>query len=98
MKLPTIRGVVQRRLLLNYRIDPQAIGDWLPEPFEPRLHRGWIVAGVCLIRMRQFPSSMFPFGRGLGSENAAHRVAVRWTEKGRPARGSTSIAAILIRC
>jgi hypothetical protein len=82
MKLPIIRGVVQRRLLLNYRIDPGALGDWLPEPFEPRLHRGWVVAGVCLIRMRQLPPAFAPFGLGLGSENAAHRVAVRWSEEG----------------
>ena len=82
MKLPIIRGVVQRRLLVNYRVDPDAIRDWLPEPFEPMLHRGWAVAGVCLIRMQQFPPALVPFVRGRGSENAAHRVAVSWSDEG----------------
>lgn len=80
MKLPIIRGVVRRRLLVNFRVDADVMGSWLPAPFEPMLHRGWAVAGVCLIRVEQMPRSLARFGRGIGSENAAHRVAVRWTE------------------
>jgi len=80
MKIPIIRGVVRRHLLVNYRVDAGVMRDWLPAPFEPKLHRGWAVAGVCLIRVEQMPRSLARFGRGLGSENAAHRVAVRWPE------------------
>jgi hypothetical protein len=80
MKIPIIRGVVRRRLLVNYRVDAGVMRDWLPAPFEPMLHQGWAVAGVCLLRVEQMPRSLARFGRGLGSENAAHRVAVRWTE------------------
>ena len=80
MKIPIIRGVVRRRLLVNYRVDADVMKEWLPAPFEPMLHRGWAVAGVCLIRVEQMPRSLARFGRGLGSENAAHRVAVRWPE------------------
>jgi hypothetical protein len=80
MRLPIIRGVVRRRLLVNYRVDTDVMRGWLPAPFEPLLHRGWAVAGICLIRVEQLPRSLARFGRGLGSENAAHRVAVRWAE------------------
>ena len=80
MKIPIIRGVVRRRLLVNYRVDADVMRDWLPAPFEPMLHRGRAVAGVCVIRVEQMPRSLARFGRGLCSENAAHRVAVRWPE------------------
>jgi hypothetical protein len=80
MKIPIIHGVVRRRLLVNYRVDAGVMRDWLPDPFEPLLHRGWAVAGVCLIRVEQMPRTLARFGRGLGNENAAHRVAVRWPE------------------
>jgi hypothetical protein len=80
MKIPIIHGVVRRRLLVNFRVDADVMRDWLPAPFEPLLHRGWAVAGVCLIRVAQLPRTLGRFGRGLGSENAAHRVAVRWPE------------------
>ena len=41
MKLPIIRGVVRRCLLVNFRVDPAVMRDFLPEPFEPALHEGW---------------------------------------------------------
>jgi hypothetical protein len=80
MKLPILRGVVRRCLLVNFRVDPDVMRAILPQPFEPSLHEEWAVAGICLIRLEQVPAPLVPFGRGLGSENAAHRVAVRWAD------------------
>ena len=60
MKIPIIRGVVRRRLLVNYRVDADVMRDWLPAPFEPMLHQGWAVAGVCLLRVEQMPRSRQP--------------------------------------
>jgi len=64
-----LRGVIERRLLVNYRMDPQVAARLLPAPFRPKRVRGWAMAGICLIRLR--------IG-GLRSENAAHRIAVEW--------------------
>jgi hypothetical protein len=80
MKLPILRGVVRRCLLANFRVDPDVMRAILPDPFEPALHENWAVAGICLIRMEQLPAPLGRFGRGLGSEYAAHRVAVCWTD------------------
>ncbi|UQX89628.1 DUF2071 domain-containing protein [Jatrophihabitans telluris] len=78
MKLPRLSGEVERRLLINYRVDPSVIGPMLPAPFRPQMVNGFAVAGICLIRL----GSMRPYGLpswiGLRSENAAHRVAVQW--------------------
>lgn len=79
-------GVIERRLLVNYRVDPKVMARHLPPPFRPQLVGDTAVAGICLIRLSALRPSWLPqaIGRvGFRSENAAHRVAVQW---GGPAR------------
>lgn len=76
--LPVLAGVVDRRLLINYSVDPGVIAAILPRPFRPQLVRGRAVAGICLIRLRNMRPAGLPSWIGLTSENAAHRVAVEW--------------------
>jgi uncharacterized protein YqjF (DUF2071 family) len=81
MKLPTIQGVIKRRILVNYRVDPQAIEPVLPSRFRPKLHDGLAVAGICLIRLEHIRPKMLPGIIGISSENAAHRIAVLWDDE-----------------
>jgi hypothetical protein len=81
MRLPAVAGVIRRRLLVNYRVDPEVIARHLPPPFLPKLHAGHAIAGICLIRLEQIRPRGLPRGLGVSSENAAHRVAVRWTDE-----------------
>ena len=78
MRLPGLQGRIERRLLVNYRVDPEAIAHVLPEPFRPQLVRDAAVAGICLIRLGEMRPRRFPRWIGLQSENAAHRIAVEW--------------------
>ena len=71
-------GVVERRLLVNYRVDPDALAGLLPAAFRPQVVDGWGVAGICLIRMGSLRPHGLPAWTGVRSENAAHRVAVEW--------------------
>jgi hypothetical protein len=71
-------AVIERRLLLNYRADPQVVAARLPGPFRPYLVQGHAVAGICLLRVGRARPAGVPFGVGLGSENAVHRFAVEW--------------------
>jgi hypothetical protein len=87
MFLDTIHGIIDRRVLLNYRIDPEALQRVLPPPFKPRLYRGNGVGGVCMIRFKQMRPHLTPAWLGLGSENAAHRIAVHWEQDGEPREG-----------
>ncbi|WP_420455894.1 DUF2071 domain-containing protein [Rubrivirga sp.] len=80
MKIPSVRGVIDRRILVNYRVDPDALAAMLPAPFEPKLVGGFGVGGICLIRLKHIRPQFIPFEVGIGSENAAHRIAVDWTE------------------
>ncbi|WAS94205.1 DUF2071 domain-containing protein [Nannocystis punicea] len=80
--LDSIHGVIARRVLLNYRLDPAALRQILPAPFRPKLYRGAGIGGVCMIRFRQLRPRMTPAWLGLSSENAAHRIAVEWEQDG----------------
>ena len=82
MKLPVIQGVIRRRILANFRVDPEVMQQQLPARFRPKLQRGYAVAGICLIRLEHIRPRFVPESIGLNSENAAHRVAVSWDEDG----------------
>ena len=87
LKLPTIRGLIERRILANYRIDPDVMQANLPLPFRPKLVNGYGLGGICLIRLRAIRPRFFPFPWGIGSENAAHRFAVEWDADGKQHQG-----------
>ncbi len=78
LRLPVIEGLIRRRLLVNFRVDAEVMGRFLPAPFRPKLHRGHAIAGICLIRLEHIRPAGLPSFRGLSSENAAHRIAVVW--------------------
>ena len=82
MRVPVMRGVIERRLLLNYRVDPDVVAIKLPAPFRPQLVNGYAVAGVCLIRLARLRQRPLPHQVGLRTENAAHRFAVEWDDGG----------------
>jgi hypothetical protein len=81
MKLPVIQGVIRRRILANFRVDPEVMQREMPDRFRPKLQHGYAVAGICLIRLDHVRPKSVPEVLGIGSENAAHRVAVVWDEK-----------------
>jgi len=78
MKIPTITGVIRRRVLLNYRIDAGVIESVLPSNFRPQLINGSAIAGICLIRLEEVRPKGMPAMVGISSENSAHRIGVEW--------------------
>jgi hypothetical protein len=80
MRIPVLKGTIKRRLLVNFRADPGVVQRILPEPFRPKLHGGYSLVGICLIRLEQVRPAGLPGAMGLSSENAAHRIAVTWTD------------------
>ena len=87
MKLPAIRGTIDRRILVNYRVDPEVMSQIVPRPFRPKLVSGQAVGGICLIRLKAIRPRFFPLPWGIGSENAAHRIAVEWDQDGQLREG-----------
>jgi len=82
MRIPVIKGTIKRRLLVNFRADPAVVQRILPQPFRPKLHRGFSLVGICLIRLERVRPAGLPGALGLSSENAAHRIAVEWIDAG----------------
>jgi hypothetical protein len=82
MRILHLRGTIRRRLLVNFRADPQIVRRFLPQPFRPKLHRGHSLVGICLIRLEQIRPAGVPPIMGFSSDNAAHRIAVEWTDSG----------------
>ncbi|MFJ4626969.1 DUF2071 domain-containing protein [Streptomyces sp. NPDC088847] len=78
MRQPHLSSVVERRLLVNYRVAPDVAARLLPEPLRPELVHGHAVAGICLLRLGSVRPTWAPKVFGLRSENAAHRIAVEW--------------------
>ena len=87
MYIPTLEGIIDRRLLVNYRVDPDYLQRLLPDPFRPKRIHGMGIAGICLIRLKQLHPRMLPTPLGFSSENAAHRIAVEWEEHGQYREG-----------
>ncbi|WP_400191814.1 DUF2071 domain-containing protein [Hymenobacter sp. B81] len=82
MKLPTIHGYIERRILINYTADPRVVAGILPPPFRPKLYEGKAIIGICLIRLKDIKPKGLPDFMGVSSENGAHRIAVEWDENG----------------
>lgn len=82
-----LEGVIERRLLITYRLDPAIARTLLPTGLRPQLVGGSAVAGICMIRLGQLRPGWLPPGTGWRFENAAHRIAVEWNEGDRPHAG-----------
>jgi hypothetical protein len=87
MRPPALQATMERRILVNYRVDPDVLVAVLPAPFRPALVHGYGVAGICLIRLGGIRPAGLPAALGLTSENAAHRVAVEWDTPDGPVTG-----------
>ena len=75
MRIPVIRGVIDRRILVNYHVDPRVLAPLLPAPFRPKVVHGIGMVGICLIRLKKVRPTLFPSWLGIASENAVHRTA-----------------------
>ena len=80
MTAQAVACIIERRLLVNYRIEPELAARLLPWPFRPQLVSGQAVGGVCFIRLSGLRAGRLPRVPRLVSENAAHRFAVEWDD------------------
>lgn len=80
--ITAVEGRIERRLLVNLRVDPDAIAAVLPAPLRPLTIDGWAMAGMCLIRFTDLRPARVPRALGLTTENLAHRFAVEWDHDG----------------
>jgi len=77
----TIESTIERRLLVNYRIEPELVAARLPRPLRPQIVNGWAVGGVCFIRLGAIRPRRVPATLGITTENVAHRFGVEWDDE-----------------
>ena len=87
MRVPAVCGMMDRRILANFHIDPEVMARVLPKPFRPKLANGYAIGGICLIRLKGIRPKRLPLPWGIRSENAAHRIAVEWEVDGQLKEG-----------
>ena len=87
MKIPTIHGYINRRILINFTADPKSVEKIIPFPFRPKIYKDKAIVGICLIRLKDIKPKGFPDFIGVNSENGAHRIAVEWEENGETKSG-----------
>ncbi len=87
MKIPTIHGIIDRRILINFTAEPEVVRQIIPAPFRPKIYKDKAIVGICLIRLKNIKPKGFPDFIGVLSENGAHRIAVEWDEDGQIKEG-----------
>lgn len=78
MELPVLNGVIDRRILINYRVKPEVVRTLLPAHLEPLVINGYASAGICLLRLKNIGMKYTPRFLRITSENAAHRFLVKY--------------------
>jgi hypothetical protein len=87
MDLPVLNGIIDRRILINYRVDPDTVKRLLPDHLEPWVVNGYASAGICLLRLKDIGLKNSPSCLRITSENAAHRFLVKYVEDGKDVHG-----------
>ncbi len=79
-----VKARLQRRILINYRVDPEVAAGLLPASFRAVIVGDHAIAGICLIRLARIRPGWLPGMPTLTTENAAHRIAVQFDAPGGP--------------
>lgn len=87
MELPVLDGIIDRRILINYRVRPDIVKALLPSHLEPLTLNGYASAGICLLRLKNIGMKYSPSFLRISSENAAHRFLVKYSDGDKEVHG-----------
>lgn len=87
MELPVLNGIIDRRILINYRVDADVVKKLLPQHLDPIVINGFASAGICLLRLKNIGVKYSPSIFRITSENAAHRFLIKYKEGDKEVHG-----------
>ena len=87
VRTPVLQGTIEWRVLVVYRLDPAAVLDLIPSPFEAQVVNGFAVGAIALSKLTDVRPTGLPALLGVSGEHAAHLFAVKWLDQRRPAVG-----------
>mgnify|MGYP000134884593 CR=1 FL=1 len=81
---PAIRGTIERRILVNYRVDIGTLGAVLPEPFRGREvgESGKGIGSLCFMRIEDARLRFTPRSTGISVETLTHRISAERDSNG----------------
>lgn len=85
--MPVMSGIIDRRILVNYKVAPEIVKSLLPPHLEPWVINGYASAGICLLRLKGIGIRHTPSLLKITSENAAHRFLVTYKREGKEEHG-----------
>lgn len=75
--IPPVRAQLAERLIFNFRLPPEALARFLPEPWlVPEVVGGFGIASFCMLDLRGITVAPLPTAIGLRSISCAPRFAV----------------------
>ena len=75
-----VTGVIDHRILLNFRVAPEVMQKNLPKKFTPKIINGYAFGGICQVSLSEMRPKGAPLWLGMNSHNIAHRIAVNTQE------------------
>ena len=72
-----LRGMVTRRFLVSYPVDPVLLSDRLPPGAELSLHDGCAWVSACFVNLKNMRPSVFPRSMGIELNYLIHRTRAR---------------------
>lgn len=88
MLVQSFSGVCQRRISLNWCIDPELARRVLPDLFRPALFDGKCIVGIDILKLVEMRPLGFPALINVSMQNATPRIAVEWEEGGGTVTGT----------
>ncbi|NQZ58950.1 MAG: DUF2071 domain-containing protein [Lentisphaeraceae bacterium] len=83
MNFSDMRDNIQKQILINYRINPDALNSFLPESLQPYILKKWAHVGICLLSSKSINIEWLPHWIHNNSWNVAHYFIV--SKDGNPA-------------
>ena len=77
MQIPVITGIIDRRILVNFRVNPDVLAKILPKPFRPKIVKGTGIAGICLIRLQHIRPRLYILNQWKGVESRIAKASDR---------------------
>src|SRR4051812_21128407 len=77
-RLPSVRGTLRRRLLVNAVVDPDEAARRLPPGIRPHATPAGTVVGCCLLEIEHLRPARLPAPMSVAQRAAAHRISAEW--------------------
>ncbi|MEM7367373.1 MAG: hypothetical protein AAF587_02160 [Bacteroidota bacterium] len=103
MKRSIVEGLIEWKILINYKVELGVLQRFLPQPFFPRSIRGFGLVGIAVTKQKGLRSVGVPLSVGFSSMIVEHQIAASWENAGKlchglyiPRRDTSSLLQMMV--